>query len=101
AAVLLKVGPWIATRFYHSPQLVRYLPLFALIMITGALIAFFSKVLAGYKEVGRRTVITRFVASPVTMGVTVLLIALGGGLWGYLVAQIVSAVVMMALLVSL
>jgi len=101
AAILLRVGPWVATRFYHSPQLVQYIPLFALIMITGALTAFFSKVLAGYKEVGRRTVITRFVASPITMALAVLLIALGGGLWGYLVAQVVSAVVVMALLISL
>jgi len=101
AAGLLKVGPWIATHFYHSPELVRYIPLFALIMVTGALNTFFSKVLAGYKEVGRRTMITRFVSSPLTMAVTVLLMALGGGLWGYLVAQIVSAVVVTALLVSL
>jgi O-antigen/teichoic acid export membrane protein len=101
AAALLKVGPWIAVHFYHSPQLVRYIPFFALIMITGALNTFFSKVLAGYKEVGRRTLITRFVSSPLTMAVTVLLIALGGGLWGYLVAQIVSAVVVTVLLVSL
>lgn len=101
AGVLLKAGPWVATRFYHSPQLARYLPLFALIMITSALNAFFSKVLTGYKEVGRRTMITRFVSSPITMAMTVLLIALGGGLWGYLVAQIVSAVVVMALLISL
>src|SRR5260370_39351454 len=70
-------------------------------MITGARSAFFSKVMAGYKEVGGRTLITRFVSSPLTMAVTVLLIALGGGLWGYLVAQIVSAVVVTVLLVSL
>lgn len=101
AAVLLKAGPWIAIRFYHAPQLVRYLPLFALIMIAGALNSFFGKILAGYKEVGRRTVITRFVANPVTMAVTIVLIALGGGLWGYLVAQILSAAVVLALLVSL
>jgi O-antigen/teichoic acid export membrane protein len=101
AGVLLEAGPWIVSHFYHSPQLVRYLPLFAVIMTTGALNSFFSKVLAGYKEVGRRTMITRFVASPITMGVAVLLIALGGGLWGYLVAQIVSAVVVMGLLISL
>lgn len=100
-AVLLKTGPWIAIHFYHSPQLVHYLPLFAVIMITGAFTTFFSKVLAGYKEVGRRTVITRFVASPLAMAVTIVLITLGGGLWGYLVAQIVSAVVVMALLISL
>jgi O-antigen/teichoic acid export membrane protein len=101
AALLLKVGPWVATSFYHSPQLVGYLPLFALLMITGALTTFFSKVLGGYKEVGRRTMVTRFVASPVTMAVAVVLIALGGGLWGYLVAQIVSAIVVMTLLISL
>ncbi len=101
AVVLLKAGPWIVTHFYHSPQLIQYLPLFALIMITGALNFYFGKVLAGYKEVGRRTMITRFVASPVTMALACLLIALGGGLWGYLVAQIVSAVIVMALLISL
>ena len=101
AALLLEVGPWIATRFYRSPQLVRHLPLFAVIMIVGALNAFFGKVLAGYKEVGRRTLITRFVSSPITMAVTVLLIATGGGLWGYLVAQIVSGAVVMVLLICL
>ncbi len=101
AVLLLEVGPWIASRFYQSPQLVRYLPLFAVIMIAGALNAFFGKVLAGYKEVGRRTLITRFVSSPITMAVTILLIAMRGGLWGYLVAQIVSAAVVMVLLVSL
>jgi O-antigen/teichoic acid export membrane protein len=101
AALLLEFGPWVVRHFYHSPQLVRYLPLFALIMITGVLTGFFGKVLAGYKEVGRRTVITRFVSSPVTIAVTVLLIALGGGLWGYLVAQIVSATVVLALLIRM
>jgi O-antigen/teichoic acid export membrane protein len=101
AVLSLAAGPWVATHFYHSPQLVRYLPLFALVMITGALNSFFGKVLAGYKEVGRRTMITRFVASPVTMAAAVLLIALGGGLYGYLVAQIVSALVVLILLVSL
>jgi O-antigen/teichoic acid export membrane protein len=101
AALLLEFGPWVVRHFYHSPQLVRYLPLFALIMITGVLTGFFGKVLAGYKEVGRRTVITRFVSSPVTIAVSVLLITLGGGLWGYLVAQIVSATVVLALLLRL
>jgi O-antigen/teichoic acid export membrane protein len=99
--VLLEVGPWIATRFYHSPQLVRYLPLFAPIMIISALSAFFSSVLAGYREVGRRTMITKFVASPITMAASLALITLGGGLWGYLAAQILSAAVVMALLISL
>jgi O-antigen/teichoic acid export membrane protein len=101
AALLLEFGPWVVRRFYHTPQLARYLPLFALIMITGVLNGFFGKVLAGYKQVGRRTMITRFVSSPVTIAVTVLLITLGGGLWGYLTAQIVSAATVLVLLVSL
>jgi O-antigen/teichoic acid export membrane protein len=101
AAFLLTAGPWVARHFYHSPQLARYLPLFALIMITGALTGFFEKVMAGYKEVGRRTVITRFVASPVTIALTVPLIAVGAGLWGYLVAQIISATLVLALLIRL
>jgi len=101
AVVLLEAGPWIATRFYHSPQLARYLPLFAPIMITSVINTFLGSVLAGYREVGRRTMITKFVASPVTMVVSVLLIALGGGLWGYLAAQIVSAATVMVLLISM
>ena len=101
SAVLLEVGPWIAKRFYHSPELARYLPLFAPIMIISALSTFLSSALAGYREVGRRTMITKFVASPVTMAGSVVLITLGGGLWGYLAAQILSAAVVLALLISL
>ncbi|MGH9497291.1 MAG: flippase [Candidatus Sulfotelmatobacter sp.] len=100
-AVLLMAGPWVATRLYHSPQLARYLPLFAPIMIASALNHFLGNVLAGYREVGRRTLITKFAASPITIGVSVLLISLGGGLGGYLVAQIVSAFCVMGLLVSM
>jgi len=101
AAALVEVGPSIAIRLYHSPVLVRYLPLFAVIMILGTLNFFFGKVLAGYKAVGLRTFVTNFVSSPVTMLVTVALIAMGGGLWGYLTAQIVSAAVVMVLLIWL
>jgi len=101
AILLLKIGPWIATRFYHSPQLVRYLPLFAAIMVTGALVSFFSKVLAGYKEIGRRTVITRFISTPLTIVLAMVLISLGAGLRGYLVAQIASAIAVLALLVAM
>ncbi|MGB8830778.1 MAG: flippase [Candidatus Sulfotelmatobacter sp.] len=100
AIVLLKIGPWIA-RFYRSPQLVGYLPLFAAIMLTGALVSFFSKVLAGYKQVGRRTVITRFISSPLTIIFAIVLISLGTGLRGYLVAQVASAIVILALLVAM
>ena len=101
SVILLIAGRWIARHFYHSPQLIPYLPLFAVIMITGVMSSFFGKVLAGYQEVSRRTFITRFISSPLTMVITILMIALGGGLSGYLVAQIVSAVVVVGLLILL
>ena len=101
AAILLTGGRWIAIRFYHSPELIRYLPLFAAIMIAGVLNSFFGKVVAGYKEVSRRTVVTRFISTPVTMAIAILLIAFHYGLRGYLLAQIISAVIVLALLVSM
>jgi O-antigen/teichoic acid export membrane protein len=101
AGVVMGVGPWVANHIYHAPTMVRYLPLFAVIMVLGALNSFFGKVLAGYKQVGLRTIVTNFVSSPVTMAVTVVLVALGAGLGGYLVAQIVSAVVVLVLVISL
>ena len=101
SAILLSAGPWIATHFYHSPQLVRYLPLFVPIMITSIMTTFFGHVLGGYREVGRRSMITKFVSSPATMILSVVLIGMGMGLWGYLVAQIVSATIVMLLLLSL
>ena len=99
-ALLIGAGPRIARRLYHAPELVPYLPLFAPIMILSAMTAFFGNVLAGYREVGRRTMITNFVGSPITMAVSVLLITLGGGLSGYLTAQIVGAAIVVVLLVS-
>jgi O-antigen/teichoic acid export membrane protein len=96
-AVLL-LGPWISTHFYHTPALSAYLGLFALIMILGALNTFLGQVLAGYKDVARRTIITNFVGSPVMMVATLGLLTLGLGLRGYLIAQVFSAVVVLLLL---
>src|SRR5437868_4639170 len=64
---LLLVGPWVAVRFYHAPVLNRYMGLFALIMMFGALTGFLGQVLAGYKDIARRTVISNFIGSPLTM----------------------------------
>lgn len=98
-AVLL-VGPWIALHFYHTRALQTYLGWFAFIMVLGALNTFLSQVLAGYKDVARRTVITNFIGSPTMMALTLGLAALGLGLRGYIVAQAVSAVVVLLLLAA-
>src|SRR5258708_11312536 len=98
-ALVLLEGPWVARHFYHTPALDPYFKFFALIMLTGALTTFFGQVLQGYKDVSRRTVITNFVGTPLMMLLTMGLVTLGTGLWGYLVAQVVGAAIVVVLLV--
>jgi O-antigen/teichoic acid export membrane protein len=98
AVVFLVLGRWLAIGFYHAPDLAPYLPWFALTMLTGAMSFFYGKVLAGYRDLGRRTIIINFVGSPLMMLVTVILIAQGFGLRGYLTAQIFSGAVVCFLL---
>jgi O-antigen/teichoic acid export membrane protein len=100
AVVLLTLGRPIASRLFHSPALVRYLPWFAVIMLFGLLNGFFSKVLAGYRDLGRKTVIQTLVGTPLTMLATVLLVGFGLGLGGYLAAQVVGATVVCVLLIA-
>src|SRR5207245_4909439 len=90
----------IAQRIYHTPSLAKYMVLFALIMLSGAFTTFLGQVLAGYKDVARRTVITNFVGSPLTMLLSLALLLVGTGLWGYLIAQVSSAFVVLLLLTS-
>ena len=98
AAVMLLLGSWIAVRFYQTPEIRAYLPLFALIMIAGVLTAFLEQVLAGYKSVAGRTVITNFIGIPASMLFTVLLVIAGMRLGGYLLAQLAAACLVLGLL---
>jgi O-antigen/teichoic acid export membrane protein len=98
ALILWKVGGVVATRFYHSPLLARYIPWFAILMLLGVFSTFYERILAGYKQVGRRTLITNFIGSPVMMLLAVLLTSLGWGLRGYLLAQVIGAILVVTLL---
>jgi len=89
---------WIAVKLYHTPQLTGYLYLFAIIMFLGALTTFFAQLLTGYKEVARRSLIANIGAVVLTGIFTVALVQLGTGLWGYVVAQVASALVVLGLL---
>jgi O-antigen/teichoic acid export membrane protein len=95
---LVLAGGWIARTLYHAPDLSRYLPFFAALVLLGSLNVFYSQVLAGFKDIAKRTVITNFIGSPLMIALTVLLLALGMGMWGYLVAQVVNSVVVVGLL---
>ena len=98
--MVLLAGPWIAVRFYHAPALVSYLGLFVAIMILGVLTTFCGQVLAGYKDIARRTLISTFGAISLTILFTLVLIRIGMGLRGYIAAQVASAVVVLMLLVA-
>jgi O-antigen/teichoic acid export membrane protein len=95
---VVTVGPWVAQHVYHTTELKTYLPLFSLIMLFGALTTYGGQVLQGYKDVARRTVITNFIGTPLVIVLTVAFLLLGWGLWGYIFAQVVGAVVVLGLL---
>jgi stage V sporulation protein B len=97
-SLVVFAGPWVAEHFYHTPALKNYLGLFAFIMGLGALTTFFGQVLQGYKDVSRRTVITNFIGTPLMMFLTIGLVFLGRGLWGYIFAQVLSAAAVLVLL---
>jgi O-antigen/teichoic acid export membrane protein len=96
--LLLLAGPWIAIHFYRTPELRKYFGLFVLLMVLGALTTFLGQVLAGYKDVARRTVITNFVGTPLAMVLSVGLTVWGLGLRGYILAQILGGVAVLVLL---
>jgi O-antigen/teichoic acid export membrane protein len=99
ALLVVAARHWISTSLYHTPALASYLYLFALIMFLGALTTFFAQLLSGYKEVAKRTLIANIGGSLLTMFFTVVLVERGTGLWGYIFAQVASAVVVLIVLV--
>lgn len=100
AIIFWNAGRLAALRFYHSAELARYIPWFTLIMLLGVISTFYGRVLAGYKQVGRRTVIINFIGSPAAMLFALILISLGWGLRGYLAAQVSASVLMIILLIG-
>ena len=90
---------WVAIRLYHTPALAGYLYLFAAILFMGALTNFFGQLLTGFKGTATRAIITNFVGVLANIVFAVALISAGTGLWGYVVAQVGSAGVVLVLLV--
>lgn len=91
-------GGWIARHLYRSPELAGYMGLFAGLMILYALTGFYAQVLAGFHDVAKRTVITNFVGTPLALVLTVILLARGMSLRGYLAAQVIGSALVLVLL---
>ncbi len=101
ASLVLVFGGSAARGLYHSTALARYIPWFALLMLIGAVSTFYNRVLAGYGQVGRRTIITNFIGIPCTMLFSIVLIGMGYGLRGYLSAQVCSSALVLTLMLIL
>jgi O-antigen/teichoic acid export membrane protein len=99
AAVIIVAGPWLAFHVYHSPALVPYLPLFAGLLALGGMSTFCGQILAGYKDIALRTVVTNFIGSPLNIALGVILLSAGWQLRGYLWAQVGSSAIVLLLLV--
>lgn len=96
--VMLLAGPFVATHIYHAPALGGYLWIFAALMFFATFNTFLGRVLAGYKEVARNTVLTTFVGLPLMMLSTVAFVAFGWGLRGYLLAQALADAIVFGIL---
>lgn len=95
---LLFCGGWVARSLYHAPGLGQFIPLFAVLTVLGAVNVYYCQVLAGFKDIAKRTFITNFVGTSLVSALTVALLARGTGMRGYLWAQVVNSVVVVALL---
>jgi O-antigen/teichoic acid export membrane protein len=89
---------WVADRLYRTPALSSYMPMFGLLVFTSILATFCGQVLAGFKDVARRTVITNFIGVPLMMVLAVALLRMGAGLRGYVAAQVISSFITLLLL---
>ncbi|HEX6803117.1 MAG TPA: flippase [Terriglobales bacterium] len=98
ALALLRIGPWLGSRFYRAPGLGRYFVFFAPILLFAVLRNFLEKSMAGYQGVARRTVVTNLIGTPINILFAVILISLGFGLAGYLAAQVASGLLILAML---
>lgn len=103
AALLLAVLVWVARRavaegLFDTPDLLAYLPLFALLIPVATLRELLGQTLRGHQEVWRRTVIRHFVRLPVTIAVTVALFAAGLELGAWVLGEVAGQVLAVALL---
>ncbi len=100
AVALVLAGPWFASHVYHAPALALYLPLFGGLLVLGGLTDFCGRVLAGYKAITTRTVLTNFIGSPLCYLGGIVALSAGFALRGYLYSQVVAGAIVLVLLVT-
>jgi len=100
ALLAVVAGPFLAQHVYHAPALAPYMPWFALLLALGGVSSFCGQVLAGYKDIAVRTLITNFIGSPLNITLGVLLLSAGYGLRGYVFSQVATSLVVLVLMAT-
>ncbi len=100
AIAVVVAGPWLALHVYHAPALIQYLPFFAALLALGGLTSFCGQILAGYKDVAVRTLITNFIGSPLSIVIGIVVLSAGLALRGYLFSQVAASAVVLGLLIT-
>lgn len=92
---------WISLRLFHDLELSRYLPLYALLIPVGAASSFLVQMTSGLRMVARATFVTRFISFPFMVISTVLALAFGWSLWGYIAAQVAGEILTLCLIAAM
>jgi O-antigen/teichoic acid export membrane protein len=99
AALIFFIFPeFISTTLLNTPALTSYMPFFGILIVVNALVTLADQTIRGLQEVKKSTIIGQFIRLPVKISIAVLLVYTGFELRGYLLAEIIAAIIAMVLL---
>jgi len=101
SSLLLFFPDFIASRILKTPEITPYLSYFAILMIVNSFIALFDQIIRGFKEVKKSSVIGNFIRLPFKVLIAIVFITYGFQLNGYLIAEILAALLTLVLFVFL
>ncbi len=97
AALFFLFPEFIATTLLNSPELRPYLSYFGILLFINAIITLCDQTIRGLQEVRKSTLIGHFIRLPLKIAVAVGFVTMGYQLEGYIWAEIIGAIVALAL----
>ena len=91
----------VAFDIFNEPDFLDFVPFFGLFLVFESIYLLLNSFARGFQEVSKQTFIGNFIKIPVKISVGVLLIGLGYGVWGYMLAEFAAIVVVTFLMTKL
>jgi len=101
ASVFFLFPDFISIKLLNSPELTPYLSYFGILLIINAIITLCDQTIRGFQEVRKSTIIGHFIRLPLKIAAAVGFITMGYQLKGYIWAEIIGAIVALALFMVL